>query len=63
MTQREQAIWLQADLSLYLSEEEAAIATALQPDARIDWVVPYCFDQFPSPPAIRAGTPSHWSKA
>lgn len=46
MREREFAIWRQADLSLYLSEEEAQIASALQPDARIASVVPYCFDHF-----------------
>jgi GT2 family glycosyltransferase len=46
MRQRECAIWRQADLSLYLSEEEAQIASALQPGANIGSVVPYCFDTF-----------------
>ncbi len=46
MRAREFAIWQQADLSLYLSEEEAQIASALQPDAKIGSVVPYCFDHF-----------------
>jgi O-antigen biosynthesis protein len=46
MREREYAIWRQADLSLYLSEEEAQIASALQPDARIGSIVPYCFDRF-----------------
>src|SRR3954451_8184557 len=46
MEQREYAIWRQADLSLYPSEEEASIALALQPDAAIAPVVPYCFDRF-----------------
>ena len=46
MRERECAIWRQADLSLYLSEEEAQIASALQPDARIGSIVPYCFDRF-----------------
>jgi glycosyltransferase involved in cell wall biosynthesis len=46
MEQREYAIWRQADLSLYPSEEEAAIASALQPGAPIAPVVPYCFDRF-----------------
>lgn len=49
MRDREFAIWRQADLSLYLSEEEAQIASALQPDARIGCVVPYCFDHFANP--------------
>jgi GT2 family glycosyltransferase len=46
MREREYAIWRQADLSLYLSEEEAQIASALQPDAKIGSIVPYCFDTF-----------------
>lgn len=46
MQDRERAIWRAADLSLYLSEEEAGIARLLQPDARIGAVVPYCFDTF-----------------
>jgi GT2 family glycosyltransferase len=49
MRAREYAIWRQADLSLYLSEEEAQIASALQPDAKIGSVVPYCFDSFAAP--------------
>jgi glycosyltransferase involved in cell wall biosynthesis len=55
MRQREYAIWRQADLSLYLSEEEAQIAAALQPDARIGSVVPYFFDEFAPPRAAAAG--------
>lgn len=49
MRERECAIWRQADLSLYLSEEEAQIAAALRPDANIGSVVPYCFDRFADP--------------
>jgi len=49
MRDRECAIWRQADLSLYLSEEEARTASALQPDSKIKSVVPYCFDQFARP--------------
>jgi GT2 family glycosyltransferase len=49
MREREYAIWRQADLSLYLSEEEAQIASALQPAAKIGSVVPYCFDSFAAP--------------
>jgi GT2 family glycosyltransferase/glycosyltransferase involved in cell wall biosynthesis len=56
MRQREYAVWRQADLSLYPSEEEAQIASALQPDARIRAVVPYCFDTFALP---RAAPPRH----
>jgi GT2 family glycosyltransferase len=49
MREREFAIWRQADLSLYLSEEEAQIASALQPEAKIRSIVPYSFDQFAEP--------------
>jgi GT2 family glycosyltransferase len=55
MREREYAIWRQVDLSLYLSEEEAQIAAALQPDANISSIVPYCFDQFAAPRAAPAG--------
>ncbi|WP_428486912.1 glycosyltransferase [Rhodopila sp.] len=43
----ERAIWRQVDLSLYPSEEEADIASALQPDCRFQPVVPYGFESFP----------------
>lgn len=46
MRMRECAIWSQADLSLYPSEEEARMAVALKPQARIASVIPYCFDDF-----------------
>jgi GT2 family glycosyltransferase len=46
MEQREFALWHQADISLYLSEEEASIALALQPDVAVASVVPYYFDRF-----------------
>jgi O-antigen biosynthesis protein len=55
MRDQERAIWRRADLSLYPSEEEAEIASALQPDARIGSVVPYCFDQFAMPRAAPKG--------
>jgi GT2 family glycosyltransferase len=55
MREREYAIWRQADLSLYLSDEEARVASGLQPDARIGSVVPYCFDRFAAPRAAPAG--------
>jgi O-antigen biosynthesis protein len=55
MRDRERAIWRQADLSLYPSDEERQIACSLQPDARIDAIVPYFFDRFPSPRAVRGG--------
>ncbi len=51
MRDRECALWRQADLSLYPSEEEAKIALALQPDSKIESIVPYCFDQFAMPRA------------
>jgi glycosyltransferase involved in cell wall biosynthesis len=54
MREREFALWRQADLSLYLSEEEAQIASALQPDCRIRSVVPYCFEHFAEPRAAPA---------
>ncbi len=50
MEARERAIWRQADLSLYPSEEEADIAYALAPDCRFSSVIPYGFDQFRAPP-------------
>jgi GT2 family glycosyltransferase len=51
MREREYAIWRQADLSLYLSEEEAQIASAHQPEAKISSIVPYYFDLFADPRA------------
>ena len=55
MRDREFAIWRQADLTLYLSEEEAQIASAFQPDAKIASVVPYCFDDFAAPRTAAGG--------
>lgn len=49
MRRREVAIWRQADLSLYPSDEEAAAARALAPQAAIAAVTPYAFDRFPDP--------------
>jgi O-antigen biosynthesis protein len=49
MRERERAIWRQADLSLYPSEDEAGVAAALQPDAAIGSIAPYFFDQFAAP--------------
>jgi GT2 family glycosyltransferase len=46
MRDRERAIWRQADLSLYPSQDEARAAVALQADAAIDTITPYFFDQF-----------------
>jgi hypothetical protein len=55
MCDRECAIWRQADVSLYPSEEEVRIASSLRPDANIGTIVPYFFDQFASPRAAPAG--------
>jgi glycosyltransferase involved in cell wall biosynthesis len=55
MRRRECAIWSLADLSLYLSQEEAAMARALQPAAEIGAIVPYWFDRFPEPRRAPSG--------
>lgn len=55
MQDRERAIWRQADLSLYLSEEEARLARALEPAAAIDTVVPYWFPAFTPREAAPSG--------
>ena len=55
MRSRECAIWRQVDLSVYPSEEEAAMARDLQPGANIGMIVPYCFDRFASARAAPAG--------
>ncbi len=55
MEQRERAIWQQVDVSLYPSEEEADIASALQPACDIRPVAAYCFDRFGAPRAAPAG--------
>ncbi len=49
MRERERAIWRQADLSLYPSEDEARAAAALQPEVAIGTIMPYFFDQFAAP--------------
>ena len=49
MRERERAIWRLADLSLYPSQEEVRDAIALQPDATLSAIVPYCFDAFAAP--------------
>lgn len=46
MEARERAIWRAADVSLYLSDEEANIASELEPGARVRSVLPYAFDRF-----------------
>jgi GT2 family glycosyltransferase len=55
MRERERAIWRQADLSLYPSQEEAAIASALQPGAGIGMIAPYCFSVFAAPRTAPVG--------
>lgn len=56
MRQREMAIWRQADVSLYLSDEEAQIASSLDPTACVRPVVPYRFEDFGG---SRHAPPSH----
>ena len=55
MQERERAVWRRADLSLYLSAEEAQLAQELEPEARIGSVVPYSFDSFGVMRAAPAG--------
>ncbi len=52
----EREIWRKADVSLYLSDEEATIARRLEPLARIDSVLPYAFTRFGRP---RPAPPTH----
>ncbi len=42
--EQERAIWRAADIVLYPSEEEAAMARVLEPSATVRAVVPYAFD-------------------
>jgi O-antigen biosynthesis protein len=49
MEARECAIWRAADVSLYLSREEAEIASEREPFANIAAVVPYAFRRFARP--------------
>ena len=51
----ERSIWRQADVSVYPSEEEADIASALAPDCRFASMIPYGFDTFPPPRYPAAG--------
>ena len=46
MEAKERHLWRAADVALYLSEEEAAIARALEPAADMRAVVPYGFTRF-----------------
>jgi GT2 family glycosyltransferase len=56
MQDRERAIWRQADLSLYLSDEEAELARKLEPAAAIDTVIPYWFPTFNQQASAPQGT-------
>ena len=49
MEARERAIWRAADVSLYLSDEEAGIASVLEPSAEVRAVLPYAFTRFGRP--------------
>jgi glycosyltransferase involved in cell wall biosynthesis len=55
MEETERSIWNKADLSLYPSEEESDIASALRPDRPFQAVVPYAFDSFPTDRAVPPG--------
>jgi GT2 family glycosyltransferase len=44
----ERRLWQQADISLYLSDEEAAEAARMEPAAAIRAIIPYCFQDFPA---------------
>ena len=46
MEQMERQIWREADLSLYLSDEERDRVATLAPDAAVASIVPYCFSAF-----------------
>jgi O-antigen biosynthesis protein len=49
MERLERKIWGEADLTLYLSEEEVCVARALEPTASVMAMPGYCFDEFVSP--------------
>lgn len=55
MRERECAIWRQADLSLYPSEEEARVARGLAPEAAVGAIVPYGFSDFAAPRGVPKG--------
>jgi O-antigen biosynthesis protein len=46
MEERERAVWRDADVVLYPSTEEAAMAAALEPSVTVRAVLPYGFDRF-----------------
>jgi GT2 family glycosyltransferase len=45
----ERSIWRDVDVALYLSEEEAATVSDLEPDVTARAMVPYCFADFATP--------------
>ncbi len=49
MERRERALWRASNVSLYLSDEEASIASMLEPAARVRSIVPYGFSRFAAP--------------
>jgi O-antigen biosynthesis protein len=49
MERLERKIWVEADLTLYLSEEEVCVAKALEPTASVMATPGYCFDDLVSP--------------
>jgi glycosyltransferase involved in cell wall biosynthesis len=55
MEAREREIWRHTDVALYLSEEEAGIASELEPFANIQAVQPYAFNRFARPRRVPAG--------
>jgi glycosyltransferase involved in cell wall biosynthesis len=46
MEKMERSLWNSVDLALYFSQEEVDLIKALEPAANVDWVIPYCWDDF-----------------
>jgi glycosyltransferase involved in cell wall biosynthesis len=46
MERLERSVWREVDVVLYLSDEEAAIVSAMEPDVTARAIVPYCFTDF-----------------
>jgi GT2 family glycosyltransferase len=55
MERAERRAWRDADLSLYLSDEERDIVAELAPDVAVASVVPYMFSHFTDRPAAPSG--------
>ena len=53
MEEIEKKLWNLADLTLYLSQEEADVVRSLEPAAKVDWIIPYSWETF----AIRTAPP------